>query len=73
MSETPIPIATLIAEGDPLTPPDWNEEKEKECQEQLSRIRQRIAEQTASIPCWQMRVARNPDYWKTFSPGGIRL
>jgi len=26
----------------------------------------------ASSPLWQERVRKNPDFWKTFSPGRIR-
>ena len=28
--------------------------------------------QYASSPLWQERVRKNPDFWKTFSPGRIR-
>ena len=69
---TSIPIATLIAEGYPLTPKDWNEEKEQKRRVELERVRQLCAEQYSSSPSWQKRLAKNPNFFKTFSPGGIR-
>lgn len=65
-------IAELIAEGDPLTPPDWNEEKEQKRLAELEQVRQLCAERYSSSPSWKKRLARNPDFFKTFSPGGIR-
>ncbi|MDO8864129.1 hypothetical protein Q6D67_20800 [Haliea sp. E1-2-M8] len=69
---TSIPISTLIAEGDPLTPPDWNEQKEREAQEQRELVRQRCEEEYSSSPLWRARAERDPEFWKKFSPGRIR-
>ncbi|MAC33791.1 MAG: hypothetical protein CME38_09355 [Haliea sp.] len=69
---TSVPISTLIAERDPLTPPDWNEEKERQAQEQRKQVRQRCAEEYSSSPLWQARAERDPEYWNKFSPGRIR-
>lgn len=40
-------------------------------EERAERVRQRCAEQYSSAPSWRKRLERNPDYFKTFSPGGI--
>ena len=69
---TKIPISTLIEEGDPLTPSDWNEEKERQMLERLEQVRQRCAQEYSESPLWRARVEQNPDYWKTFSPGRIK-
>ncbi|GAB3319228.1 hypothetical protein GCM10027428_23660 [Haliea atlantica] len=66
---TRIPISTLIEEGDPLTPSDWDEEKERQMLERLEQVRQRCAREYSESPLWRARVELNPDYWKTFSPG----
>ncbi|MAC33882.1 MAG: hypothetical protein CME38_09820 [Haliea sp.] len=69
---TKTPISTLIEEGAPLTPSDWNEEKERQRLERLEQVRQRCARENSESPLWRARVERNPDYWKTFSLGGIK-
>lgn len=40
--------------------------------DQLAQVRQRCGEACSSVPCWKQRAERNPEYWRKFSPGGIR-
>ena len=65
-------IASLIAEGDPLTPPDWNSEKEAQRVADLEQVRRRCEEEYSSSPLWRARAERDPNFWKTFSPGRVR-
>lgn len=66
-------IASLIAEGDPLTPPDWNEEKEREWRAHRERVRQQCVAEYSSSPLWQARAAKDPEYWNKFSVGRANL
>ena len=53
---TKTPISTLIEEGAPLTPSDWNEEKERQRLERLEQVRQRCARENSESPLWRARV-----------------
>jgi hypothetical protein len=64
-------IAELIAEGDPLTPKDWNEEKEHQMLERRELVRQRCVKAFSSSPLYQAAAAKNPKYWDDFSVGRI--
>jgi hypothetical protein len=66
-------IASLIAEGDPLTPPDWNMEKELQLREHRERVRQQCVAEYSSSPLWQARAAKDPEYWNKFSVGQANL
>lgn len=35
-------------------------------------VRQRLVAEFSSSPLYQARAARDPDYWKKFSVGGVR-
>jgi hypothetical protein len=64
-------IAELIAEGDPLTPPDWNEDKERERLERRELVRQRCVAEFSSGPLYQARAAKDPTYWDDFYIGRV--
>ena len=66
-------IDLLIAEGDPLMPKDWNEEKERQAQEHLELVRLQCVEEYSSSPLYQARAEKNPDYWKNLSTGLVHL
>jgi len=66
-------IASLIAEGDPLTPPDWNEEKDRFWREHLEQVRQRCVKEFSSSPLYQARAEKDPEYWNKFSVGRVTL
>ncbi len=66
-------IDLLIAEGDPLMPPDWNLQKAQQALEHRERVRQVCVAEYSSNPLYQARAAKNPDYWKTFSVGRYNL
>jgi hypothetical protein len=74
---SPTPLASLalidagIAEGDPLTPKDWNEEKEHQMLERRELVRQRCVKAFSSSPLYQAAAAKNPKYWDDFSVGRI--
>ena len=38
----------------------------------LARVRRRCEEEYSSSPLWRARAAKDPNFWKRFSPGGIR-
>lgn len=65
-------IASLIAQGDPLIPPDWTLEKEIQACEQRERVRQRCVQAFSSAPLYAARAAKDPDYWSLFSVGQVR-
>ena len=65
-------IAELIAKVDPLTPHDRSEDKERQMREECERVRQRSAALYSSRPLYQARTAKDPEYRKTFSGGGVR-
>lgn len=67
-----VPIATLIAEGDPLTPPDWTEEREREWREQLSRVEKHYVELSSSNPLSKAKVEQNLAFHGRLSPGRVR-
>ncbi len=62
-------IEQLIAEGDPLTPPDWNDEKARALRAHNELVRQQCVAEYSKHPLWQERAAKTPDFWKTFSVG----
>ena len=66
-------IDLLIAEGDSLMPPDWNEEKERQWQEHLEKVRQHCVEVYSSSPLYQAREEKDPEYWKNISTGLVNL
>ena len=35
-------------------------------------VKRLCKEEYSSSPLWKARVEKNPDFWKTFSPGRIR-
>ena len=63
-------IAELIAQGDPLTPSDWNQEMERLMRAERERVRQRSVALYSASPLYQARAAKDQDFWKTFSVGG---
>jgi hypothetical protein len=65
-------LEALIAEGDPLTPPDWTLERERQRLEQRERVRRRCVTQYSTSPLYRARAARNPRYWDTFYVGVIK-
>lgn len=66
-------IDLLIAEGDPLMPPDWSVEQELKLQENLEQVRQVCVAEYSTVPEHQARAAKNPEYWDTFSIGRYNL
>jgi len=44
----------------------------QEWAEQLERARLRSVEVFSSSPLYQARAAKDPEYWNTFSVGGVR-
>lgn len=56
----------------PLTGETYTKQHLARVVEQVERVRQLCAERSSSSPSWKKRLARNPDFFKTFSPGGIR-
>lgn len=65
-------INLLIAEGDPLMPPDWNMDKERALQEQREQVRQRCVAEFSSSPLYQARAAKDPAYWSKFYVGRVK-
>lgn len=56
----------------PLSGHVFTSQEAAQMDERVERVRQLCAERCSSSPSWQKRVARNPEFWNTFSPGGIR-
>ena len=69
MNTTSPSIATLIAEGDPLTPPDWNEDKERHLRERVEQVRLHSVARFSSGHLYQAAAAKDPRYWETFNVG----
>ena len=65
-------INSLIAEGDPLMPKDWNLEKQRHLQEQRERVRLRSVAEFSSSPLYQARAEKDPTYWDNFLIGAVR-
>mgnify|MGYP000007271367 CR=1 FL=1 len=63
--------ATLIAEGDPLTPKDWNEQKELELREKYARGAERCKEAFSSSLYYKARGEKDPDYWRGLFGGRV--
>lgn len=59
----------LIAESDPLTPPDWDEEKERTQLAARELVKAQCVEQYSSSPLYQARVERDPEFWNWFCNG----
>jgi len=66
-------ISLLIAEGDPLTPPDWSEERERQMHADRERVRQACVAEYSSSPLWQARAPKGPNYWNKFYVGQHNL
>jgi len=63
----------LIAEGDPLMPEGWNEERELKEREHREQVRLRCVEEYSSNPLHQARAAKDPNYWNNFYVGRYYL
>ncbi|HRH79458.1 MAG TPA: hypothetical protein PLW81_00250 [Thiobacillaceae bacterium] len=60
---------SLIAEGDPLTPPDWDEEKERQMRVRRELVKAQCVEQFSSSPFYQARAEHDPEFWDWFCNG----
>lgn len=65
-------IASLIAEGDPLMPKDFDLETQRQVLDQVEAVRQRCVQAFSAAPLYAARAAKDPDYWKRFSVGQAR-
>lgn len=64
---------SLTTEDDPLGLTSYVTQANMDFRAQQERVRARCVALYSSSPCWQNReAAKNPNYWKNFSPGGIR-
>ena len=63
---------SLTPHDDPLADKDCRTVAEVQFSEQIERVRRRCEEEYSSSPVWRARAAKDPNFWKNFSPGGIR-
>jgi hypothetical protein len=70
---TSIPANSLIDQDDPLGLTASPTPQDLEWRAHLELVRQQCEEQYSSNPSYQAMVARDQEYWKTYSPGGVRL
>jgi hypothetical protein len=63
----------LTETGNPLPSDDLWKEASAEQLAAHELVRRQCEEQFSSSPLYQARVAKDPDYWKTYCPGGVHL
>jgi len=73
-TDTTLAVAvSLTTEDDPLGLTSYVTQANMDFRAQQERVRARCVALYSPSPCWQNReAAKNPNYWKNFSPGGIR-
>ncbi|MGZ4161105.1 MAG: hypothetical protein ACXVNF_09985 [Neobacillus sp.] len=59
----------MDAEKNPLNLADDNEAYHTECMRHYEKVRCYAEKTLSASPLYQARVAKDPDYWKTYSPG----
>lgn len=57
---------------DPLADKGFRTVAQVQLSEQIERVRRRCEVEYSSSPVWRARAAKDPNFWKNFSPGGIR-
>lgn len=77
-----MPPGELTPQGRILTRADFalmgyryggDERPRAEILKERDRVRQQTAELFSSSPLYQQRAKNNPDYWKTFDVGAVRM
>jgi hypothetical protein len=58
---------------DPLADKGFRTVAEVQFSEQIERVRRHCEEAYSSSPLWRARATKDPDFWKNFSPGGVRF
>ena len=68
-----VEINELIAEGDPMTPPDMTELKGRENLQHRELVRLHCKRGFSTSSLYQERVKNNPDFWGNFSIGRMSI